>query len=354
MLSVVMPVRDGAHFLRSSLPALGASDLPKDVWELIVVDDGSGDGSAEVAARHADRVVRIAAPGGGPARARNQGAALARGSVLVFVDADVCVHPDALRRILAILEENPAVTAVFGSYDLAPAAAGTVSQYRNLLHAYVHGREAGDAVTFWTGLGAVRRQAYEQVGRFDETERLDDVELGYRLAAAGHRIVLDPAIQGTHLKRWTLGQVIVTDVRDRGVPWVRLLLDWRGRAPRPTLSIRGRDRVMTALAGAAGAAALVAAGSGDSRWLWISALAITGIVAADYAFLTWLKRARGRGFMIRAIPLRILYYALNVVSLALALVPMRWPRRSPPSGERAVASERATDMAVAKPGGILQ
>jgi glycosyltransferase involved in cell wall biosynthesis len=95
-LSVIVPVGDGAGFLADSLPALRASDLPADQWELIVVDDGSGDGSAAIAERYADAVVRLDRPHG-PALARNRCVERARGDILVFIDADVSVHRGAQR-----------------------------------------------------------------------------------------------------------------------------------------------------------------------------------------------------------------------------------------------------------------
>ena len=115
-LSVVVPVRDGAEFLPRCLTALRASDLPPDSWELIVVDDGSRDGSADIAAGYADRVVRLPASEGSPPVARNRGTEVARASVIVFVDADVCVHGDALRRIRDLLHEEEGVSAVFGAF----------------------------------------------------------------------------------------------------------------------------------------------------------------------------------------------------------------------------------------------
>jgi glycosyltransferase involved in cell wall biosynthesis len=123
-LSVIVPVRDGARFLPASLAALRASDVPANQWELIVVEDSSRDQSAEVANRYADSVVRLVDGPAGPAFARNRGAEVARGSVLVFVDADVCIHPDALRRMAEILKREGDVSAVFGAYDLTLAANG--------------------------------------------------------------------------------------------------------------------------------------------------------------------------------------------------------------------------------------
>ena len=327
-ISVVIPVRDGAHFLRRSLPALLASDLPRETWELIVADDGSRDDSAAVAAQFADRVLH--GPPGEPPRARNHGAAAARGAILVFVDADVCVHADALRRIRDAFDREPELSAVVGAYDLAPTAPGLVSQYRNLLHAYVHRREAGEAVTFWTGLGGVRRETFEAVGRFDEGERLDDVEFGYRLAARGYRIRLDPGIQGTHQKRWTLSSLAVTDVGYRGVPWMRLLLQGRYPAGRTSLNVGGLERFLTASVAVGTISAVAAVITGHPAWAASAAGVLAATLVGDRDFLSWLARQRGWWFALRAVPLRLLYYGLNVVSVGLALLPMEWRRATVP------------------------
>jgi cellulose synthase/poly-beta-1,6-N-acetylglucosamine synthase-like glycosyltransferase len=326
-LSVVVPVRDGAAFLNHSLAALRASDLPSRAWELIVVDDGSRDGSGTIAEQYADRVLRHVPPGEGPPSARNRGAAATRAPIVVFVDADVCVHRTALRRIRDTLAALPGVDAVFGAYDLAPAAPGLVSQYRNLLHSYVHRRDAGRAITFWTGLGAVRRTVFEACGGFDPGERLDDIEFGYRMASRGHYIVLDPEIEGRHLKRWTLGSIITTDVMCRGIPWVRLLLEGRHPKGHSTLSVRGLERVLTTLMGVALALAGVGLVQGDPRWLWGTGAALLGMVALDGKLLRWLGRERGWWFALSATPLRLLYFALNIAAVGMALLPVSWRRR---------------------------
>lgn len=187
----------------------------------------------------------------GPADARNRGARSAHGDVLVFVDADVVVHPDALTRIDAAFAADPALGALFGSYDDRPAAPGVVSRFRNLLHHHVHQRSAGPAGTFWSGLGAVRRDAFEAVGGFDADRfpmpAVEDIDLGLRLGARGERIVLDPAVQGTHLKRWTLRSTIRTDFAARGVPWTALVLRHRSASSALNLGWRHRLSALSAL-----------------------------------------------------------------------------------------------------------
>ena len=83
-----------------------------------------------------------------------------------------------------------------------------VSQYRNLLHHFVHQEGNPEASTFWAGCGAVRRAAFDAVAGYDEARfrrpSIEDIELGYRLRRAGYRIRLDRDLQCTHLKRWRL------------------------------------------------------------------------------------------------------------------------------------------------------
>src|SRR6266566_2166501 len=102
-LSVIVPVRDGPATLASALTAILASDLARDDYELIVVDDASSDGSPEVAARYADMVVRLTGRKSGPAYARNRGGELAQGEFLAFVDADALIRPDTLTRMVRML-----------------------------------------------------------------------------------------------------------------------------------------------------------------------------------------------------------------------------------------------------------
>lgn len=181
--------------------------------------------------------------------ARNTGARQASGSVLVFVDADVEVHPDAIGRIRAAFDGDPGLTAVHGSYDDTPDVRTPVSAFRNLLHHHVHHTNAGTADTFWSGLGAIRRDAFLASGGFDEQRyphpSVEDIELGHRLRRAGARLVLDPAIQGTHLKRWTLRSMVWTDFARRGVPWIAMHL--RERSLSRSLNLGWRHRA-TALA----------------------------------------------------------------------------------------------------------
>jgi glycosyltransferase involved in cell wall biosynthesis len=319
-LSVVVAVHDGAEVLPRALAALAASDLPREEWELVVVDDASGDASALLAAEHADVLVRLPGNPHGPAYARNRGAEAARGDLLVFVDADVTLHPDALGRFARLFADDPELSAAFGSYDSVPAARGTVSQFRNLLHHYVHQQGAGPAETFWSGCGAIRRDALLDVGMFDEWHyrrpQVEDIEMGRRLRSRGHRIELRPEIQGTHLKRWTLRGMLATDFAARGVPWMRLLLQEGAVNELRTLNLRPQERLSAALA-LLTVATLAAAGELFSHaGLFASAATFTGLVVLNRHFYGFLLRARGPAFLLAAVPLHLLHYLTAGVAAA--------------------------------------
>jgi len=228
-VSIIVPVYNSAVELRECLSALTSAGPDS---EIIVVDDASTDESAAVAAAMGATVHRLPR-NSGPSAARNQGARHARGDILFFVDADLVVMPGAVARVLALFDADPGLSAVFGSYDSRPRVKGIVSEYRNLLHHYVHQKGNAEASTFWGACGAIRRRVFDELGGFDEKHFprcIEDIELGYRLRRAGHRIRLDKGLQGTHLKRWTLPSLIRTDVRCRACPWTKLILE-RGTAP---------------------------------------------------------------------------------------------------------------------------
>ncbi|MFN0178743.1 MAG: glycosyltransferase [Gemmatimonadales bacterium] len=324
MLSVIVPVYNGRDVFSQCLTALAASDLPREFWELVVVDDASRDDSVERAVPFADTIARLGPRPAGPSYARNRGAEVARGEVLVFIDADVCVHPDTLRRFAWAFAEDPTLAAVFGSYDDRPAAEGFVSQYRNLLHHYVHQQNAGPAETFWAGCGAVRREAFAEVGMYDEWRfsrpQVEDIELGHRLRDQGYRIELKPEIQGTHLKRWTFRGMITADMKDRGVPWSRILLERdQNSGGNQALNLKLKEKVFTVLAWAGLLPLIPALIWRDLRWLLVSVALALVVLVGNVPLYRFFRRTRGLLFTLGVLPLHLLYYILNGFSVLVAV-----------------------------------
>ena len=121
-----------------------------------MVDDASTDSSHAIAGQFRARLLTTGASNRGPAAARNLGASYAQGDILLFLDADVCVHPDTLQQIADEFAANPAMDALMGSYDDTPSESNFCSQYRNLMHCFFHRTGRREASTFWTGCGAIR------------------------------------------------------------------------------------------------------------------------------------------------------------------------------------------------------
>ena len=258
----------------------------------------------------------VAAPrADGPAAARNTGAREATGDVLVFVDADVLVHRDAFARIRAALASDPNLTALFGSYDDDPEDRGVVSSFRNLLHHHVHQSSAGPTASFWAGLGAVRRDAFLGVGGFDaarfERPSVEDIDLGMRLTEGGAGIVLDPGLLCTHLKAWTLRDMVRTDILDRGVPWVGLLIARRSASR--TLNLGWRHRLSAS-------SALAAILFGLRRRPWSAFASFTALVGLNLSFYTLLWRRRGAGHVLAGVLLHAVHHVCAAAALPLGLL----------------------------------
>ncbi len=260
-------------------------------------------------------IVQVEPAGAGPAALRNAGASEATAELLVFVDSDVEVHPDALARIERHFAEDPELAGVFGAYDDNPAAPGLASRFRNLLHHHVHTTSAGEAETFWAGLGAVRREAFDAVGGFDPMRfphpSVEDIDLGMRLRRRGSRLLLDPAIRGRHLKAWTPLTMVQTDFSRRGVPWVRLLL--RERRGGTALNLGWRHR-----ASAAATALLALAVLARRPHLALGPL--LAVLTLNRELYALLARRGGAPLLLAGIPLHLLHQLTAVAAFGAGLL----------------------------------
>jgi len=311
-LSIIVPVFNGASTLPACLDALLRAPGPS--REIIVVDDASKDNSVEIATALGLQTIRHRT-NRGSADARNEGAKHARASILVFVDCDVVIHPDAIERISEFFLEKKEYSAVFGSYDEKPAAPHFVSQYRNLLHHFTHQNGKFEAETFWTGLGAVRRTAFQHVGGFrNDFSPIEDVAFGLDLADVGFRIALDRKLLGTHLKRWTLYSMIKTDIFCRAIPWSTLVLNrWRFTNDLNTSGIHRLSVLATALFLLSFFMSFAV-----FPFLYLSILCFLFIAAANAGIIKWYISQRGVAFGVGVIPLHFVHQLCAGIGFALA------------------------------------
>lgn len=309
-VSVVIPVRNGAGSLRSCLDAIDSSEST--VHECIVVDDSSSDRSGAIAQAAGAVVLQTQSPSG-PASARNLGAAYASSDLLIFIDADVCVLKDTLSRIRARFEEDPALDALFGSYDAEPTALGLVSQYKNLLQHYIHQHGRIDSETFWSGCGAIRTKVFRSLGGFDERYKrpsIEDIDLGYRLKAAGHRIVLDPTIQVRHLKQWTFLGLLHSDIFNRALPWTCLIVRSRRLPDDLNLTVSQRITSVSIVA----AIVLFILGLAGSTPIVLTCVPLALAIFLNRHFFRFLAAKRGSFFLTGALPLHLLYYLYSFLA----------------------------------------
>jgi GT2 family glycosyltransferase len=246
----------------------------------------------------------------GPAAARNRGASIASGEILLFLDSDVCVHSDTLGRIASAFRMDPSMAALIGSYDDDPDAKDFISQYRNLMHHFVHQTGRESASTFWSGCGAVWRHVFHDISGFDESydrPAIEDIELGYRLLKSGHRVLLDHDLTVKHLKRWTFWDLVRTDICARGIPWTELIL--RDRHMPNDLNLQLSQRVSVALAFLLVAMAAAAA-------IWWRGYFLTPLFALVFFLLArfWMEAAGPS--RPRAAPIWLIATTLTIIAMA--------------------------------------
>jgi len=317
-LSIVVPSRNAVSTLPAALAAIRASKLSRDDYELIVVDDASSDASATVAARHADMVIRLRGRPLGPAYARNRGAELARGDIVVFVDADVLVRPDTLPRMLAMFSGDSEVDAVSASHDDLPAARNFASRYWNLLLHFGEQRYVGTGGDLASGCSAVRRSVLLRAGMYDEWRFgfgcLEGLELGQRLQGAGSRVLVSQSIQVTHLREWSVASVY-REIWNRSRILTRSLGYQRTRISVPSEVVFTLSRAMPSALAVVSIVALSGAFLEPPWWLAKGTIALVGVLLANMSVYAFYARTQGVAFAIAAAPVHLVTQSVAAVAL---------------------------------------
>ena len=221
-ISIAVAVHNECHVLKDCLEAIRRSSYSD--YELLVIDDGSSDGSAEIARQYADEVVRHD-QNCGLAAARHSALTRAKGEVVLFVDADIIIQPDAVARIADFFEAHPAAAAVTGRLAKDTPEPGFFSRYKNLYMHYIFGLLPEEVSFLYGSISAIRRctlDAYHTMGDIGE-----DTELGQQLVKRGYKVHFLKDLKVCHRKQHNLQSLIRNDFR---VPfyWTRIFLAYRG------------------------------------------------------------------------------------------------------------------------------
>ena len=304
-VSLIIPAHNASQYLDRCLSAVAKSTYSS--FELIVVDDGSIDDTAEIGRKNGAMVFKLQRQAG-PAAARSWGAREANGEILFFIDADVLVKPDSIQRVVADLTTSENVSAVFGTYDDSPAAKNFISQYKNLQHHFVHQHSSREASTFWAGCGAIRREVFHRVGGFDqhryEKPSIEDIELGYRMKRMGYRILLDKDLQVKHLKQWSLLSLLRADILYRAIPWSELIVKSGNMIN--DLNLQFSAKISAILMGLI--VALLPATFFKPQLIYLISIFLVVIIILNYKFYKFLSNRNGILFSVSTFPLHLLYY----------------------------------------------
>ena len=322
-ITIIIPVYNGASFLPQCLDAISKSSYRS--FEIIAVDDCSTDDSAEICKSYGAKVLATSRQSG-PGAARNLAAESAVGEILFFVDADVVVKPETIGLVADRFENQPEISALFGSYDDEPAEKNFLSQYKNLQHHFVHQNSRSDASTFWAGLGAIKRSVFLEFDGFDckkfGAPMIEDIDLGFRLRKAGHQILLDPNIQAKHLKKWMVMNHLRTEILCRALPWSRLILEDQGMIN--DMNLKTQDRLSAVLL--AFSLLLLPLAIWKPALIFIIVGCLTAIIFLNKEILTFYARKRGFLFALMTLPWQLLYFFYSGVVFVLCWFWYRIPR----------------------------
>jgi GT2 family glycosyltransferase len=239
-VSVVVPTFNRRASLVRMLESLVQQTYPADRFEVVVVDDGSTDGSADAVRRLTlpYRLTLMTQRNQGPAVARNLGVERARGELIVFLDDDVVATPQVLAEHVAAQGDEPnlVVTGPMsppGDWPRPAWVRWEEEQLQEQYRAMLAGKYPCTPRQFFSGNASLRRARFLEAGGFDQVfKRAEDLELAYRLARRGASFTFNPRAEVLHyasrsFESWCripyqYGRYEVSMQHDKGHPSFRL------------------------------------------------------------------------------------------------------------------------------------
>ena len=274
-------------------------------FELLVVDDGSRDSTGRIASNYTDRILTHTT-NQGRSRARNTAIREARGSIIIFVDADVVIPSQTLQVIDDYFKANPEVDALTGMLDKKHPYENYFSQYKNLYMNHCF-RRLPESVTFLYGsLHAIRRKAmcvYDS-----EFFLADDTDLGQRLVREGKRIAFLRELTVVHWKRYNFKSWVINDFC---VPfdWAKIFVRNGGISQLGRKGTGFAHASLEQILGLMLAMLIIFQGVGlllYPGFAWPLVLCLCMWFFLKWDFFRYLAIERGVGFALKAIPVTLL------------------------------------------------
>ena len=200
--SVIIPAYNAEGTLGACLEALDHQSIPRDDYEVIVVDDGSTDGTSEISKGF--NIEYILQSNHGPATARNKGAQAARGDIILFTDSDCIPDQNWIREMVSPFKDSE-VIGVKGAYKTRQRELAARFAQAEFEDRYDLLQKSPSIDMVDTYSAAFRKDVFQSMCGFDEgfpVPNNEDTELSYRLAAAGHKLIFNPKafVYHTHPK----------------------------------------------------------------------------------------------------------------------------------------------------------
>ena len=316
-VSVIIPVHKITEAFNLCIESVVKSLRVND--EIIVVGDGLSIDSFKFLLNKPGIKILAAKNISGPAVARNFGANSAKGDILFFIDSDVTVKPDTIEKIVSVFQSKKEISAIIGSYDDEPADKSFISQYKNLMHHYVHQTSNENASTFWGACGAIRKNVSISLGGYNQDyvqPSIEDIEFGYRLINAGHKISLCKEIQVKHFKKWTFLLLLKTDFLNRALPWTRLMVHHNRFLN--DLNLKSSSKLSVILVFLS--LIFLAAGFLIKSFLIPAAVAIVLLLIINYSFYSFFKKKKGLFFALKVIPFHWFYFFYSGIAFGAVII----------------------------------
>lgn len=313
LVSVIIPNYNYGRTIGMCLDSVSRQTYPR--LEVVVVDDCSTDDSARIA-REAGVTVLSTGTNSGVAATRNVGVRHARGEVLLFLDSDVALAPDAVHKAVTRLLAEPNAGAVCGIYEPVPLIRDSLVEECRSLQAYYWRETAEGTVTFlFPSICAMWRRVYDDVGPFDARLRqTEEVDYGLRLSQR-YDLILTSTVRGTHdddHELWPLARKIFT----RG----RLRVPLYARRRKFAKGFETASRAWGSLAALlAVPALLLPLALGPAGWLVPAALLALSL-GCDLGMYRYVRRTRGVPFLLFFVAVQFVFnlaVASGVVTGAL-------------------------------------
>lgn len=306
-ISVITPVYNSTKTLKAYLDAIFGSTYKH--FEMILIDDGSQEDFQGLLKAYPKVIFKKLEQRHGAYYARNIGAKEARGDILFFLDADISIRNDTLENIVEEFHRRQDIFALIGSYDDEPGAPNTVSQFKFLYHHYIHQHELEYVGSFWTACGAIKKEVFCKLGGFNteifrDLNTINDIDFGYRLKREGYQVYNARYIQVKHLKRLSFFEWIMTDIFKRGLPWMKILLEYKDFSPTLNINILSILSVICVWLGIL----LCVLSMWNNNLFWTVIILGGVFLGCNSELLRFFLKKRGGFFVFTSIPLLFIYY----------------------------------------------